>query len=56
MKLKKASYHLKPPCSKCPYKSGVVHTFTNPCPQCKSNSYMLFEWFQKQIPYKHPIS
>lgn len=46
--LEKALYQVKPPCSKCPYKLGQVHTLTNPCPQCRANGYQTYEWFKKQ--------
>lgn len=35
----------KPPCPKCPYTLGQVHTFTNPCPECKENDYRMYERF-----------
>ncbi|MCM1328147.1 MAG: hypothetical protein NC253_01785 [Ruminococcus sp.] len=38
-----------PPCSKCPYKLGLVETVFNPCPQCMLNNYSSFEQFQKQL-------
>ncbi len=40
---------IKPPCDTCPYKLGLVQTLRNPCPQCKENSYQMFERFQKQL-------
>ena len=43
MKLKKK------PCSKCPYKLGMIHTLTNPCPQCMSNGYQFYDRFQKAM-------
>ena len=46
LKLKKLIYYMKPPCSKCLYKLGLVHTVVNPCPQCKENGYSMFEQFQ----------
>ena len=48
LKIKKLIHHMKPPCAKCPYKLGLVHTVVNPCPQCKANGYQAFERFQKQ--------
>ena len=48
LKLKKLIHHMNPPCAKCPYKLGLVHTVVNPCPQCKTNGYQAFERFQKQ--------
>lgn len=47
MKINKLIYQIKPPCSKCPYTLGQVHTFTNPCPKCKANGYQMYEQFQK---------
>lgn len=49
MKMKKIAYHVKPPCPKCPYKLGLVHTLINPCPQCKENGFEMFEHFQQKI-------
>lgn len=43
-------HHADPPCAKCPYKLGLVHTVVNPCPYCKENDYQTFERFQKQVP------
>lgn len=48
MKLKKIIYKLTPPCEKCPYKLGQVHTVANPCPQCKLNGYNMYEQFKEQ--------
>lgn len=39
------------PCHKCPYKLGLIQTFTNPCPQCKLQSYKMFEVFKGQTGY-----
>jgi hypothetical protein len=39
---------VKQPCSKCPYKLGIIHTFRNPCPECKANGYKAYEQFEKQ--------
>ena len=50
MNMKKLVYQLKPPCPKCPYTLGLVHTLVNPCPQCKANGYQTFERFQKRLP------
>ncbi len=49
MKLNDLTHQMKPPCTKCPYKLGLVQTLTNPCPQCRENSYQMFERFQKQL-------
>lgn len=37
----------KKPCPKCPYTLGLIHTVTNPCPECKLNGYSAYEWFRK---------
>lgn len=50
MEMKKLMYKFKPPCSKCPYKLGVVKTVVNPCPQCKLNGYQAFEQFLREVP------
>ena len=49
MTIKKLFYKIHSPCSKCPYKLGVIKTLINPCLQCKMNGYSAFEQFQKQI-------
>ena len=49
MKLKKLIYGINPPCAKCPYKLGLVHTVVNPCPQCKENNYKTYERFKKEF-------
>lgn len=41
-------YRIKPPCTKCPYTLGLVHTVTNPCPRCKANGYKTFERFKRE--------
>ena len=46
MKAKSIIYRLIPPCKKCPYKLGQVHTMVNPCPQCKTNGYEAYERFK----------
>jgi len=38
---------IKPPCPKCPYKTGIIKTLINLCSHCKENAYQSFEWFQK---------
>ncbi len=48
MEMKKMTYCIKPPCSKCPYQLGLVHTLVNPCPQCRENGYQAFEHLQQQ--------
>lgn len=49
MKIKKLIYQIKPPCPECPYTLGLVHTFANPCPQCRSYGYRTFERFKKEV-------
>ena len=41
-------YKIKPPCPKCPYTLGLVHTATNPCPQCNANGYKTYERFKRE--------
>ena len=48
MTMKDILYRIKPPCDKCPYKLGLVHTVVNPCPQCKENGYKTYEQFKKE--------
>lgn len=50
MKVREMISQLKPPCPKCPYTLGVVHTVINPCPKCKENGYQMFERFQRKLP------
>lgn len=50
MKFNELYYKVKPPCDKCPYKLGQVHTPVNPCPTCKINNYQMFELFRKSLP------
>lgn len=50
MKIQELMYKLKPPCSKCPYKLGLVKIFVNPCPQCKENDYQAYEHFLRRVP------
>lgn len=49
MNLKRILQQVKPPCSRCPYRLGLVQTVVNPCPQCKENRYQTFERFQKGL-------
>ena len=49
MKATKPKEQSSIPCVKCPYKLGLVHTVVNPCPQCRENSYQMFERFQKEL-------
>lgn len=44
----KLIYKIKPPCPKCPYTLGQVHTLTNPCPGCRLNGYQMYERFLKE--------
>lgn len=48
MKIENMVYRIKSPCSKCLYKLGIVHTFKNPCLQCRENGYQMFEWFKNR--------
>lgn len=51
MDLKKIARIIKPPCPKCPYTLGQVHTLVDPCPQCKANGYRSYELFKTgQVP------
>lgn len=50
MKIKDLFYAVKPPCPKCPYTLGQVHTLVNPCPECRVNGYRTYEQFQKKLP------
>lgn len=43
-------HRFRPPCKKCPYKLGQVHTLVDPCPQCRESGYQTFVQFQKQLP------
>lgn len=45
MNIEKLVCKLHPPCPKCPYKLGQVHTLTDPCPQCKRNGYKTYKRF-----------
>lgn len=47
MEIKKLFYLIKPPCPKCPYTLGLVHTAFNPCPGCRANGYQTYEHFQR---------
>ena len=50
MKLKrKETGHIIPPCPKCPYRLHQIHTFVNPCPQCKENNYKSYDIFMRQV-------
>ena len=49
MNIKNLVQKINPPCSKCPYKLGLVHTLDNPCPQCKQNGYKMFDRFQQRV-------
>lgn len=48
LKFKELGRHVQPPCARCPYKLGQIHTFFNPCPQCKAEGYKAFERFLRQ--------
>ena len=45
--MKNLIYSIKPPCSKCPYTLGLVHTTVSPCPQCKVDGYQAYKRFKK---------
>lgn len=45
----KLIYRMKPPCSRCPYTLGQVHTPVNPCPQCRLDGYRSYEAFKKGV-------
>lgn len=47
LKMKSLCNKIMPPCSKCPYKLGLVHTVVNSCPQCKENGYQTYDRFTK---------
>ena len=47
LSMKKILHKIKPPCPKCPYTLGQVHTLRNPCPECKANGYQTYERLQK---------
>lgn len=49
LKIRKLTNQLKPPCPKCPYTLGLVHTVNNPCPECKADGYQMFERFKKHV-------
>jgi hypothetical protein len=53
MNMKTILYKVKPPCPRCPYKLGLVHTVVNPCPQCKENGYKAYEQFKKESSGKY---
>lgn len=48
--MKELFRRINPPCPRCPYKLGLVHTLINPCPQCRENGYQMFERFQREVP------
>lgn len=47
---------LKAPCSKCPYKLGLVKTLVNPCPECRLNGYQSYKQFTKNKFDKNALS
>lgn len=51
--MKAILYTMKPPCPRCPYKLGLVHTIVNPCPQCKENGYKTYEQFKNGLSGKY---
>lgn len=50
MGIRKLFYQIKPPCARCPYTLGQVHTPVNPCPTCRGNGYQTFERFRRGLP------
>ena len=46
--MRKLLYKIKPPCPKCPYTLGQVHTLRNPCPECKENDYQMYGRFLRE--------
>ena len=53
---KKYNNMKQPPCPRCLYTLGQVHTLTNPCPRCKEDGYQMSEWFGKRLPGHIPDS
>ena len=49
MNLKKLLSQIHPPCVRCPYQQGLVHTLVSPCPPCIKNGCRTFERFQKEL-------
>lgn len=47
MELEKPIHRINPPCAKCPYKLGQIHTPVSPCPQCRESGYQVYERFKK---------
>lgn len=45
--MKNLIYNINPPCPKCPYTLGLIHTTVSPCSQCKSGGYRAYERFKK---------
>lgn len=37
------------PCTKCPYKLGIIKTLLNPCPQCEMSAYSAYKRFLKDL-------
>ena len=54
MDIKSQLHKLIPPCSRCSYKLGLLHTPVNPCPACKLDHYRMFELFQRQLSQQKP--
>lgn len=52
LNIKMLTNKIKPPCSKCPYKLGLIETFVNPCPECKKNDFRVFQHFQNMLSVK----
>ena len=48
LKVENLIYRVKPPCPNCPHTLGQIHTFINPCLECKLNGYQMYEWFLRE--------
>lgn len=49
MNIRRLFDQIKQPCRECSYRTGLVETTFNPCPQCKLNGYQTYEQFKKQL-------
>lgn len=56
LKIKELFCLEKPPCDRCPYRLGLVHTLANPCPQCRENHYGTFDWFRREWLRECPVN
>lgn len=48
MNIRRLFDQIKQPCRKCPYRTGLIETPFNPCPQCKLNGYQIYGQIKKQ--------